>query len=130
METVTTGTTDFSSVATRLDVAAGRCLCLQGRRRQEFGVVVSGRARVLRDGAVVGHLGPGDHFGEFTVLRGLASPVTIEAEAATTIDVVTGCEFRGTIGADVAGRDAVERTLDARIRDWVSVPDAAEAVLA
>jgi CRP-like cAMP-binding protein len=117
--------TQFASTATRLDLGAGRRLCVQGARRQEFGRVVSGRARVLRDGAVVGQLGAGDHFGEFTVLRGLPSPVTIVADEPMTIDVVTGAEFRGTVGADDATRDAIEHTLDARIRDWVSTADVA-----
>jgi len=121
----TIGTREFSAVATRLDVGVDRRLCVQGRRHQQFGVVVAGRARVLRDGAVVGYLGAGDHFGEFTLLRGLPSPVTVVAEVPTTVDVVTGSEFRGTIGADDASRDRIERMLDARIRDWVSVPDAA-----
>jgi len=115
----------FPTTATRLDLACGRRLCVQGARRQEFGRVVSGRARVVRDGEVVGELGAGDHFGEFTVLRGLPSPVTIVTEEPTSVDVLTGSEFRGTIGTDVALRDSIERTLDARIRDWVSTPDVA-----
>jgi len=114
-----------ATMATRLDVEAGTRLCVQGRRRQEFGVVVTGRALVMRDCTVVAELEPGDHFGEFTVLRGLPSPVTIVAEEPTTVDVVTGAEFRGTVGADNGFRDSLERTLDARIRDWVATPDAA-----
>jgi hypothetical protein len=125
MDTDTIGMSAFSTLATRLDVGAGNRLCVQGRRRQEFGIVVSGRARVLRDGAVVAHLGAGDHFGEFTVLRGLPSPVTIVTEDPVTIDVVTGNEFRGTIGADDASCHRLERALDARVRDWVSAPEVA-----
>ena len=49
-------------------------------------MVLSGRARVMRDGAVVAQLGVGDHFGEFTLLRGLPSPVTIVTEEPTTVD--------------------------------------------
>lgn len=127
MQTDTIGMSEFSNLATRLDLGAGNRLCVQGRRRQEFGVVVAGRAHVLRDGAVVGHLEPGDHFGEFTVLRGLPSPVTVVTEEPTTIDVVTGSEFRGTLGADDASRQLIERTLDARIRDWVSTRESAAA---
>jgi CRP-like cAMP-binding protein len=54
-----------ANTATRIDVEAGTRRCVQGRRRQEFGVVASGRARVERDGAVVAELGAGDHLGEF-----------------------------------------------------------------
>jgi len=125
MENYPFGVSELPTTATRLDVGAGSRLCTQGLRRQEFGVVVSGRARVLRDGAVVAQLGAGDHFGEFTLLRGLPSPVTIVAEEPTTVDVLTGAEFRGTFGADDAFRDWLEQTLDRRIRDWVAAPDAA-----
>lgn len=117
--------TQFAATATRLDLGAGSRLCVQGARRQEFGLVISGRARVVRDGAVVAQIGAGDHFGEFTLLRGLPSPVTIVAEEPTTVDVVTGAEFRGTVGADECFRESLERTLDRRIRDWVATADAA-----
>ena len=115
----------FAATATRLELCAGSRLCVQGARRQEFGLVISGRARVVRDGAVVAQLVAGDHFGEFTMLRGLPSPVTIVADEPTTVAVVTGCEFRGTVGADGGFRDSLERTLDGRIRDWVAAADAA-----
>ena len=124
METYAFGASELPT-ATRLDVGPGRRLCVQGARRQEFGVVVSGRARVLRDGAVVAQLGAGDHFGEFTLLRGLPSPVTIVAEEPTTVDLLTGAEFRGTVGADKGFRESLERTLDSRIREWVAAADAA-----
>ncbi len=88
-------------------------------------MVLSGRARVMRDGAVVAHVGAGDHFGEFTLLRGLPSPVTIVSEVPTTVALLTGAEFRGTVGADDRFRDSLERTLDSRIRDWVAAADAA-----
>ena len=67
----------------------------------------------------------GDHFGEFTLLRGLPSPVTIVTEEPTTVDVLTGAEFRGTLGPTTRFRASLERTLDGRIRDWVATADAA-----
>jgi CRP-like cAMP-binding protein len=116
----------FQSVATCLDLGAGRRLCVQGARRREFGLLISGRARVVRDGVVVGELGAGDCFGDFTTLRGLPSPVTVVTEEPTSVEIVTGQEFWSTVGGDAALRDSLERTLDARIRDWVSASDAAE----
>ena len=121
-------TARFEATATRLDLGVGSRLCVQGARRQEFGLVISGRARVVRDGVVVAQLGAGDHFGEFTMLRGLPSPVTIVAEAPTTVDVVSGVEFRSTFGADEQCRDSLERALDLRIRDWVAAADAVTVI--
>jgi CRP-like cAMP-binding protein len=118
-------TSGFATMATRLDVNDGRKICVQGHRHQQFGRVVSGRARVERDGVPVATIGVGDHFGEFTLLRGLPSPVTIVAEGPMTIDLVTGSEFRATVAQDPMAVSELERTLDARIRDWVSAPDTA-----
>lgn len=117
----------FATMATRLELGVGRRLCVQGARRQQFGVVLSGRARVVRDGVVVDQLGAGDHFGEFTLLRKLPAPVTIVADLPTTVAVVTGPEFRGTIGADPRACGRLEQAVDRRIRDWVSAPDVAGA---
>ena len=115
----------FAATATRLDLPAGQTLSAQGRRRQEFGVVIDGHATVHRDGRSVGGLQRGDCFGEFTMLRGLASPVTIVAATSVTDDVVTGTEFRATLGSSEVVRRRIEQELDARIRDWVrSVPTA------
>jgi cAMP-dependent protein kinase regulator len=49
-------------------VPAGRELTRQGGYAQEFFVVVSGTADVMRDGEHVGALEPGDFFGEVGLL--------------------------------------------------------------
>ena len=121
----------FAATATRLDLCPGTTITAQGRRQQEFGVVIDGHATVLRDGRAVGQLQRGDCFGEFTVLRGLAQPVTIVATTPVTVDAVTGPEFRATLGSCAVVRRRIEQELDGRIRDWVrSVPtaDVAEEV--
>jgi CRP-like cAMP-binding protein len=121
----------FAATATRLDLPAGTTLSAQGRRHQEFGVVIDGHASVERDGRPVGSLQRGDCFGEFTVLRGVPSPMTIIAATPVSVDVVSGPEFRATLGSCEAARRQIEQALDGRIRDWVrSVPaaDVAEKV--
>ena len=51
-----------------LDVPAGDVLVKEGSRGREFYVLLSGKAEVTRGGAVLGVLGPGDHFGELALL--------------------------------------------------------------
>jgi CRP-like cAMP-binding protein len=48
-------------------------------------IVLSGRVRVLRDGAELGTLGPGDFFGEFSLLLG--------SEHGHDVDVVEDAEL-------------------------------------
>jgi CRP-like cAMP-binding protein len=49
-------------------VSPGDELTRQGGHAREFFVVVSGTAEVHRDGERIGHLGPGDFFGEVGLL--------------------------------------------------------------
>ena len=51
-----------------IKVAAGRVLCRQGEKGDEFFVVVNGSAIVTIDGAAVGTLGRGCGFGEIALL--------------------------------------------------------------
>lgn len=58
----------LARLADEVGVSAGAELTRQGGYAQEFFVVVSGTADVLRDGERVGALAPGDFFGEVGLL--------------------------------------------------------------
>jgi CRP-like cAMP-binding protein len=110
----------FGSTSTRIDLPAGSVLLRQGQRRQEFGVVVDGTLVVQRDGCPIARLRYGEHFGEFSLLRAVPSPVTLLAETPVTVAVMTGSEFRGTIADDGPMRARIEHELDQRITHWLS----------
>ena len=116
--------------ASRLDLLPERRLTVQGKRRMEFGIITEGSARVLRDGRQVGSLRVGEHFGEFTVLRGVPSPTTIVAETPVTVAVLTAPEFRALVEPSDLVRNRIERAIDRRIRDWVPVPLPSELAIA
>ena len=54
----------------------------RGRYRHGFFVVISGLVRVVRDGAVVARLGPGEFFGELSVLDRLPRNATVARRGA------------------------------------------------
>ena len=58
------------AVTTLIDVPAGRVLCHQGERGDEFFVIVDGTTVVTVDDDQVAILGPGDFFGEMALLDG------------------------------------------------------------
>ena len=69
---------------TDIPVAEGHVLCREGERGLEFFVIVSGLAKVSRKGRKVGEVGPGDFFGELSLL--------IESDRNATVTALTPME--------------------------------------
>ena len=59
-----------AAAAIEVDFPAERAIARQGEIGTGFFIVVSGRVRVVRDGTAVAHLGPGEFFGELSILDG------------------------------------------------------------
>ena len=68
-----------ASIADEIVLAPGDILAEQGRVPQWFFLVCSGTAEVTRDGALVGVLGGGEHYGEVPLLGRGVHPVTLRA---------------------------------------------------
>jgi len=118
----------LATLGTRIDVPAGKALARQGANRQEFVLVIGGAADVVRDGAVVDHLRPGDHHGEFALLRGVPQPTTLVATEPMVVDVFGAREFRAAYKAMPSFRAAIDRTLDRRTATWLTAPRSTTAV--
>ena len=116
-----------TNLTTRVWFDAGKHLATQGRRCQQFVLIIDGAVAVQRDGAHIDLLVRGDHFGEFTLLRDRPHPTTLIAQTPVTLDVVIAAEFYGTFGADPTLRQRIERTCDQRSRAWArsTVPSTA-----
>lgn len=112
----------LSQLGTRIELPPGKVLARQGSHRQEFVLVVRGAADVVRDGSVVDHLGPGDHHGEFTLLRGVPHPTTLVAMEPMVVDVFAAREFRAAYRALPSFRAAIDRELDRRAAAWLTLP--------
>jgi CRP-like cAMP-binding protein len=74
----------LSRRTTDIPIAAGHTLVKEGERGLEFFVIVSGRAKVSRQGRKVGELGPGEFFGELALL--------IDADRNATVTALTPME--------------------------------------
>src|SRR2546423_1127337 len=65
------GGVPLSAIADRaveVEFPAGRTIVRQGEIGTGFFLIVSGGARIVRDGAEIARLGPGDFFGELSLL--------------------------------------------------------------
>jgi len=70
--------------AVEVDFPAGRAIARQGEIGTGLFIVVSGAVRVVRDGRELARLGPGEFFGELSVLDGAPRNASVVADEPTT----------------------------------------------
>ena len=83
----------LASLATLLDLPAGKVLARQGQQGEEFFVIVSGKAEATRQGVTIGTLGAGSFFGEMSLLERLPRVATVTTSEPTTVLVLTATAF-------------------------------------
>lgn len=85
-----------------VSVPAGKELCREGEMGHQYFVILDGNARVTRRGRRIATLGPGDAFGELSLLSRAPRNATIVAETPMELVVLGQREFAGLID-DVPG---------------------------
>ena len=107
----------IARLTTALDVPAGTVLARQGQAGQECFVIVSGKVEAKRSNVSVGTLGPGQFFGEMSLLERAPRVATVTTSEDTTVLVLSAKEF----DALVASMPSVDRkmliSLAHRLRD-------------
>ena len=78
---------------TCVPVKAGRALTTEGQPGREFMIIVEGQASVRRDGRLVATLGPGEFFGEMSLIAGAPRSATVTAETDMLIETLNRREF-------------------------------------
>ncbi|HEY3669495.1 MAG TPA: cyclic nucleotide-binding domain-containing protein [Acidimicrobiia bacterium] len=114
----------LEQLRTSIPVPPGKVLTRQGCPCREFAIVVEGTVQVTRDGREIALLEAGESFGEIGIVRGIASPVTIVASSAVTLEVMNLGEFRSAYATMPAFRVSVDHQIDRRIATWLE-PSAA-----
>jgi CRP-like cAMP-binding protein len=69
----------------------------EGARSEQLFVILEGRARVRRRGRTVARLGPGDFFGEISLLDGGPRSADVVADTDVTMLGLTAWVFRGVL---------------------------------
>jgi CRP/FNR family transcriptional regulator, cyclic AMP receptor protein len=97
------------------DVREGRELTREGERGRDFTVIVEGSAIVRRSGRRVNRLGPGDFFGEISLVTGEPRTATVVAETPLRAIVLSDRDFRHLLRTTPAVTFKVLQTLGRRL---------------
>ena len=82
-----------SQVAIEVDFPTERVIARQGEIGTGFFVVAEGRVRVVRDGEQLATLGPGEFFGELSVIDGAPRNATVVTEVPTRCLAIPSWDF-------------------------------------
>ena len=111
------GLAKLAALATPVDFPPGHVIARQGEIGTCFFVIVSGEVRVVRDGAVVARLGPGEFFGELSVLDRMPRNATVAAEEQTSCLALASWDFEKVLLEEPALTLAILRGVATRLRE-------------
>jgi CRP/FNR family transcriptional regulator, cyclic AMP receptor protein len=100
----------------------GHVIARQGEVGTGFFVVVAGAVRVVRDGQTIAHLGPGEFFGELSVLDGRPRVAQVIADGPATCLALATWDFEAVVAEQPSVALAVMRGLARRLRDLTEGP--------
>ena len=112
-----TGMARIADVAVEVDFAPGHVIARQGDIGSGFFVITAGRVRVTRDGRPIADLGPGDFFGELSVLDGQPRTAQVSAIDPTTCLALSTWEFESVVRERPDVALAILRGLATRLRE-------------
>jgi len=111
------GLAKLAALSTPVDFPAGHVIARQGEIGTGFFVIVSGEVRVVRDGAVVARLGPGEFFGELSVLDRMPRNATVAADVETSCLALASWDFEKVLLEEPALTLAILRGVATRLRE-------------
>jgi len=91
------GLAALADKAAQIEFPAGHVIARQGEIGTGFFVVIDGRVRVIRDGDLVATLGPGEFFGELSVLDRMPRNAMVAAEVPTTCLALASWDFEAVL---------------------------------
>lgn len=106
----------LATCATEVDYRSGSVIVRHGEIGTGFFVVIEGRVRVVQDGEVVAHLGPGEFFGELSVLDQLPRNAQVAADEPTRCLALASWDFERVLLEHPELSLAILRGLARRLR--------------
>ncbi len=116
---------DLAAIAERaveVDFPADHVIARQGEIGTGLFVLVDGAVRVIRDGSELARLGPGDFFGEMSVIDGLPRVAQVVAAEPTRCLALASWEFERLVLEHPTIGLAILRGLSARLRAKTEPP--------
>lgn len=87
----------IAGVAQESRFAPGQIIVTQGTPGQAFYLVLAGRVEIVRDGTSLGAFGPGDFFGEMSLLDSAPRSATIRAIDDTQCLMLSSWDFKSLL---------------------------------
>ncbi len=87
----------IAMIADEIDFRPGKALIKEGSRGREFFVLVSGSAEIAREGRKLDTAGPGDFFGEMSLLSDQPRNATVTTTSPVDALVVTSQNFKALV---------------------------------
>lgn len=100
-----------------VDFPKDHVIARQGEVGTGFFLVASGSVRVVRDGATIATIGPGDFFGELSVLDGRPRVAQVIANEPTTCLALATWDFEAVVMEQPSVALAILRGLAGRLRE-------------
>jgi CRP/FNR family cyclic AMP-dependent transcriptional regulator len=113
----------LAELTVEIEVGLDSILTHQGRYGQEFFFVLEGRLAVLDGTRRIAELGPGDFFGEISLLDGRPRTATVRAEGMARLLVLGHAEFNSLMDQFPSVREAVLKALVDRVRRFETPSD-------
>ena len=106
----------IAAKAAEVDFPAGHVIARQNEIGTGFFVIVEGQVRVIRDGMRLAELGPGEFFGELSVLDGQPRNAQVVAVGPCRCLAIASWDLEALLLADPPLALAIIRGLAARLR--------------
>ncbi|MEX0767211.1 MAG: cyclic nucleotide-binding domain-containing protein [Microthrixaceae bacterium] len=79
---------EIDRLTDQVHIEQGRTIMRQGDLGQEFALILSGEAEVVRDGKTVARIGPGTYFGEVALLDAITRSASVIATTDMTLEII------------------------------------------
>jgi CRP/FNR family transcriptional regulator, cyclic AMP receptor protein len=106
---------EVAGIADEIDLREGKELTKQGQPGREFFILVEGTADVKKGSRRVNKLGPGDFFGEISLIRHTPRTATVVATSPVRTLVITERSFQSLLQHQPSIQNKVMSALAARL---------------
>lgn len=107
----------LAMAAREVSQPAGKALATEGQGALAFHYILDGTATVSRDGHELRTLGPGDYFGEISMIDGRPRSATVVAAEPMRVLAIPHQDFEQILDDDPGFARELLRTLCARLRE-------------
>jgi MFS family permease len=98
-----------------LHVEAGREIVREGEAGDRFYVIASGEVEVVKDGRVINEEGPGEFFGEISLLRDVPRTATVRAKTDVELRALERDDFIAAVTGHAASAEAADSVVATRL---------------